>query len=151
MVARVNGKIRARKRWGRFNKKDRITKQFANEIFKNNRTFDPDVIKDYLYNKEKQRYTIEQRSYGKKYKINKKYKYQAVVEASLKDGTFIVARSQLHTSDFPTSKAMEEAEESFWERVAQSQGAAYDEDIGRTFEHKVGVIKRGIVQYLPTN
>jgi len=113
----------------------------AATIFRQNRTFNPDIIRKPLIN------TVERIDYGKKRIIKVGYLNYQVVVVGFYKGKQIQARSQQHSLSHKKSDAVDEAMESFLELLAQSQGLPYDANEGKKFLSKVRGLKVGIVQY----
>ena len=160
LVARVNGKVQARKKWSRnFNKTD------ARKVFKQNNTFDKDIKKTFLGDKGNYEVKINVRSdtkfqfktdkNGNKVNIRKrvlnikrirKGQYQYVVRAILKGGTERTGRSKPHNTDYPKHLAREEAYNNLFKIVISNKTDDVDE--GREYaERFISNIHEQVVYY----
>ena len=137
VVVRERGKIAT---WKKYSKKEKI-KTLKNRYKKNG-----SLIKDVKVTKLKNVKEIVNLTSNPKIPTGVMYSYY--FQGILKDGTKITARSLQHPKGYPVKKAMREAEESFYERLAQSQGLKYDEDEGIKIAPKVlRKLKHGVVYY----
>ena len=149
MVARLNGRFSAIRRWSKdFNSKKAVS------LYKQNNTFNPKVRKERLTGSRtaKQRgyyinEVVDERKIRRSNIPTKISRIQFSIKALLKNGDIVTARSMQRDRDYPIDKLRDEAYQNFYMRVASALGLAYDEDVGREQQDQITSIKEGLVYY----
>jgi hypothetical protein len=138
-----NGKIMSHAVWSR-----KFSLEKAKKIFKENMTFNKDVIRN-IIGKYKTAEYIDLRDRPRK-PYSRSARVQYVVEGTLPNGKKITARSEQHSLDYPKSEMKEEAYENFYLRLADSQNLQYDAAEGKDVFDRIGNIKvrEGFVYYV---
>jgi len=145
MVARVDGKVEARKRWGAKSSDERINKTLARSLFNQVRSFNPD---ERIHRLSSQTDTLARTDFSKRPTRKRGKDYQVVVEGIVRQtGKTITASSQQHPSRYPQRRAKEEAFTNFYRRLAQYFGYEYEEGKGKSLEDKLSSLRWGIQQF----
>lgn len=150
-VAFVDGKQKAKVRWSTKNiftedgDAKSLTKEKAVQIFKENKTFQPNIKKTTMVN------VVETQDLRKRPRIPTRKKFFVQLEGSIKvnnQRTRIVARSNFAFHGHNLEKARRDAEESFFQRLSQASGFSYDVDKGeKLFKSFNGKTKESIIYY----
>jgi len=119
MVARENGKVKARRKWGK-----KFSKESAVKFYSAQKSFEDDKFITKLTN------FYEVDDYSRRTPLKKMKKYMYVIKGIYGNKT-IYAVSNQHSYSYPVSEARKEAWENFYYRFAESTIDLYDLDKGK--------------------